>query len=75
MLRKGMWVLYQGKVGILAARFHDEGEVHLVDKEGMTIAVLPLVPLSSCAQASYDDIPEARRPQPGLARALGYLHT
>lgn len=87
-LRKGMWVLHSGKVGILNALgprqgdiargegslYADEGEVHLVADDGSTTAILPVVKLSALAQAAFDNIPESRRPGEGMARALGYLH-
>lgn len=74
LLRKGMWVLYSGKVGILVGFRGSQGEVDFVDKEGVTVAQ-GVVPLAGCAQASLADIPAKRRPNLALARALGYLRS
>lgn len=87
MLRKGMWVVSAGKVGILNAMGPraanpakgetelavGQGELHLVDANGDTATILPSVSLSALAQAAYDDIPPPRRPSQSVARALGYL--
>jgi len=86
-LRKGMWIVSAGKVGILnalgpraaniakgeLALAAGQGEVHLVDDKGDTATILPAVPLSSLAQAAFDDIPAPRRPTEEVGRALGYL--
>lgn len=75
-LRKGMWVVYGNRVGILVtspsgAQF---GEVHLVaGEEGVTDLVLPQVPLHELRQARLSEIPRLRRPSPGRGAALGYV--
>lgn len=86
ILRKGMWVNYKGKVGILVP----EGRaltVHLVDASGVTIEVVNGVPevdadgetflrpltAGDVAQAAYNDIPAPRRPAEAIAQRLGYL--
>lgn len=73
-LRKGMWVRYEGRTGILTRAFNDAtGEVHIVNDQGETILIEPHVTLLALAQASYEDIPEPRRPSEDVARKGGYL--
>jgi hypothetical protein len=73
-LRKGMWVLYEGRVGILV-KFNSEldAEVHLVNENGTTAMALPSVSLADLTQAAFNNIPEERRPDEATARRLGYL--
>lgn len=83
ILRKGMWVSYKGKVGILIP----EGRqltIHLVDAKGATTELVArtmdeavgkprnLEP-GDFTQAAFNDIPAPRRPSPEAARGLGYL--
>ena len=73
-LRKGMWVVHDGNVGILVRGFNDAtGEVHLVRQSGHTYLVQPYVPLLALRQAKLEEIPESRRPSEELGRALGYV--
>ena len=64
-LRKGMWVRYADRVGIVAS-------LAFPDAEGTTETVI-VVTQSSIAQAAFDDIPAARRPVADVAQKLGYL--
>lgn len=74
-VRKGMWVLYGKRVGILVNFSIDkvQGEVHLVDEAGYTYSILGEVHLDELTQASLTDIPQSRRPDKNTARPLGYL--
>ena len=73
--RRGMWVLFEDKVGIL----HDfkvtakTGEVHLTDSDGLTTMVLPNVPLAALKQAHWDRMPIKRRGPRAQAARLGYI--
>lgn len=71
-LRKGMWVRYTDRVGIVASLAFPDAEVHLVDADGVTETVI-VVTQSAIAQAAFDDIPAARRPSADMAQSLGYL--
>ena len=71
-IRKGMWVMLAGRVGIVANLSNPDAEVHLVDSDGITETVV-IVTQSSIAQAAFDDIPAARRPTADVAQKLGYL--
>jgi hypothetical protein len=75
ILRKGMWVNYKGKVGILIPEARDQGglTVHLVNKGGETVEVVRDLSPADLSQAALNDIPESRRPTEVLARRLGYL--
>ena len=72
--RQGVWAIYEGKVGIVAA-MNDDGlscEFHRVDDAGDTTVVV-LAPLVHLRQAYYEQIPAARRPDMVTAHRLGYL--
>ena len=71
-LRKGMWVLVDGHVGILN-NFDADGraEVHLVDEHGDTTLVTIVDPLV-VAPAPLNLIPAPRRPSAAVARKFGY---
>lgn len=71
-IRKGMWVKYKGKIGIVNAIDDAAAELHLVDEQGLTKLVIPRVVIESLKQAKYSDIPEPRRPTAEHARRLGY---
>lgn len=71
-IRKGMWVKYKNKLGIVAAKDLTAAELHLVDEHGATKFVIPRVAIESLKQAKYSDIPEPRRPTAEHARRLGY---
>lgn len=76
-IRKGMWVRYSDRVGIVAELMQnttgtDSAELHLVDSEGVTETVV-IVSQAAIAQAAFEDIPVCRRPTPDVAHNLGYL--
>lgn len=71
-LRKGMWVRYADRVGIIADLRDPDAELHLTNAEGVTETVV-IVSQSSIAQAAFDDIPAPRRPTADMAQKLGYL--
>lgn len=51
----------------------DKAEVHLVDeKTGETKTVEHAVPVDALTMATFQQIPEKRRPEPKAAAALGY---
>ena len=47
-------------------------EVHLADEHGEHAGALRDVPVESLVQATLEQIPEARRPDPDRAASLGY---
>ena len=71
LLRKGMWVIFERRIGILVAFDQAAGEVHLVNAAGETVEVVP-ARLGELEQAGYADIPKPRRPPKAFAAHLGY---
>lgn len=71
-IRKGMWVRYKGKTGIVAAKDDATAELHLVNELGETALVIPAIALASLKQAKLADIPASRRPDARRASRLGY---
>lgn len=70
-LRRGMWAMYKGKVGIVNS-FNDVAvEFHMVDEKGNTTEVV-LVDPGLVSQAPYKEIPESRRPEKLRAKQFGY---
>lgn len=72
-IRKGMWVLHDGGVAIVAELGELVCELHHVDGQGLTAGIARDVPLAAVAQAALANIPEPRRPDEATARRLGYL--
>ena len=70
-LRKGQWVKVGDQVAILVSFDQLTGECHVVNAKGETVLVTGW-PLSELTPALYADIPESRRPDRDLAKALGY---
>ena len=71
-LRQGMWVVVDNKVGILTALGADgKAEVMLVRADGSDL-IVALADAAAVSQASFDDIPEKRRPPLAAALAFGY---
>lgn len=58
--RRGMWVNYQGRVGILHKMDGVLAEVHLVDKDGLTEEIVKAEVREIC-QAGKSQVPECRR--------------
>lgn len=86
VIRKGMWVAFKGRVGILLVS--DKAmEIHIVDQDGLTVEVIKQMPaptpknpkatrgltVADFTRAAFNDIPEPRRPSEAVAKALGYL--
>jgi hypothetical protein len=78
MLRKGMWVVCDGKIGIAALERTVERTgttewwaFHAVEEDGTTGLVYPMP--GSYRQATLSEIPESRRPTPEHGARLGYL--
>lgn len=70
-LRDGMWIVHEGKVGIIVKQTEDGIEIHYVDGKGETIG-RNRVPACDLVQAMLKDIPSARRPDTDMANKLGY---
>lgn len=71
-LRNGMWVKYGNQIGIANVVSDATVEFHATDATGQTISVAN-VPADAVSQIAHADIPEARRPDPSVSKALGYL--
>lgn len=80
----GMWVMYEGRVGILeftgidrdeerAMKMAGIGTVSLVDANGVNELILHGVPVADLRQAKFTEIPAARRPSKVRGAALGYV--
>lgn len=70
-IRKGMWVVHEGEVGIVSAVDSVAAEVHYVNEAGATIG-RQVVGAASLRQARLEEIPEPRRPEPARGALLGY---
>lgn len=72
--RTGMWVVLDGKVGILHKFVDSLVEVHLVDVTTGHTTLITTVALQAIRQARYTEIPECRRDAfpPDLAKEYGY---
>lgn len=73
ILRRFMWVIYKGKVGILTAFDNVQAVVDFVDPEGYTEFAGVKVPVMEIRQASFNQIPAPRKPDIKIAQQLGYL--
>jgi len=70
--KRGMWVVYKGKVGILKMiEVGDVATVTLVDALGLGESEIH-VPADQLRQAYLDEIPEPRRPSLKVAATFGY---
>jgi len=70
--KKGMWVVYEHKTGILITiEPGDVATVMLVDDVGHNVVEIH-VPAVNLRQAWFEEIPEARRPALELAQRFGY---
>lgn len=70
--KRGMWVMYQRRIGILTAlEPGDVATVMLVDDKGLN-ALEVHAPARELRQAWFDEIPSARRPAWRDAVTLGY---
>lgn len=69
--RKGMWVKFGEQLGILVSFDSGGTEVHLVNAAGETVQVVQ-PQMAELRQATYAEIPKARRPSKVLAAKLGY---
>lgn len=73
-LRKGMWVVHQGHVGILSdIRSDGVLEVHLADSiSGDTVQIVT-AGAPEVKQAKLHQIPALRRPKPEHGAKFGYI--
>ena len=70
--KRGMWVIYQNRVGILQnLETGDVATVMLVDEKGHNSLEIH-TQAADLRQAWYEEIPEARRPEYPLAAKFGY---
>lgn len=80
----GMWVVYEGSVGIMEFAAADRNEeramrdagiccVSVVDENGVNKFILRGVRVAELRQATFDEIPAARRPSIAVGKMLGYL--
>lgn len=87
-LRKGMWIVWNGRVGIYttakktieATAEKPEStitvsEFHATDELGRTTVILPFAqePGDELRQAKYDELPAARRGDRESMAVLGYV--
>lgn len=76
-LRPGMWVHHRGQVGILTGLTADgKARFHRVDPEtgcNWVEGMIGLARIDYVRQATYDEIPVARRPSEEVALQMGYL--
>lgn len=71
ILRRGMWAVDGGDVGIIADIMEDgSAEFHVVDGDGITVGVRQAT--AKVRQAKFKEIPEARRPDVKIAARFGY---
>lgn len=72
LLRRGMWVVYSDKVGILTnVEGGNVATVVLTDSVGLNTVEIHVNALE-LRQAWHDEIPASRRPEIELARRMGY---
>lgn len=70
--KRGMWVVYSGRTGILTnLETGDVATVMLVDEQGFNSLEIH-VPAGQLRQAWFEEIPEARRPAYKDAVRFGY---
>lgn len=72
--RRGMWVRYQGRTGILTnIESGDVATVMLVDDDRGENVLEVHAPCADLRQAHYEELPAARRPSEVEAAKFGYL--
>lgn len=73
-LRKGRWVMYQDRIGIIIELTERSARVMLTDEEGLN-KIEVLAPLNELRQARAKEIPQKRVEQLDAAqlKAMGYL--
>lgn len=71
-IRKGMWVLHEGKTAIVANLDAVAAEIHFTNPAGLSIANT-IVAVGELTQATLAAIPAPRRPAAAAAARLGYL--
>lgn len=77
-LRVGMWCAFRGAenetaIGIiLGVTADDMVQIDKVDEQGFTVTSL-FVPKIHVRQATYEEIPDVRKPPESLAKSLGYI--
>jgi hypothetical protein len=71
--KRGMWVVYQGRTGILTdLEAGDIATVMIVDSEEGTNVLEVHCPAAELRQAYHEEIPEKRRPHPDHSVKFGY---
>lgn len=70
-IKNGRWVVYEGKVGIVTEMKKDSAVFNTVDNRGITVHQ-QLVNPWALVEATWQQIPEIRRPTQEAAYALGY---
>jgi hypothetical protein len=71
--KRGMWVYYQGEIGILTNLMAgDVAEVMLTDAQGLNKEPIK-VQADQLRQAYLHEIPEPRRPALDIGTRLGYI--
>lgn len=72
LIRNSRWVMYEGKVGIVTDMKEDGSAIfNAVDEEGVTFLKVP-VAFTDLVQATWEQMPESRRPSKEAAAELGY---
>ena len=74
-LRQGMWVIYNGRIGIVTDFNSSTGAVNvmLVDKDkGENLTAVVVKNVAELRQAKYLEIPKLRRPSRQRGASLGY---
>lgn len=80
----GMWVVYDGRVGIMEFAAADRNEeramkaagictVSIVKDDGSNELILRGISVSELRQATFEEIPAARRPSIAVGKMLGYV--
>lgn len=76
--RYGMWVVYEGRIGILTKQAPSSPgdfkvEIDVVDPATGDTQFPIVAPLAGVRQAQHHEIPELRRPHESVSLAKGYL--
>lgn len=72
VFRRGMWLVADDKAGIGMDFYDNIATIHFIGEDGNTTLVKDY-PYTEVRQATYDEIPEVRRPSKDIAEQYGYL--